>query len=80
MSKVKTNEVYNESNRYGKIKEYYDINPDKWSSEYATKIWEAVGDEYINSRFRCNRTAEMSWKTLYNKILKENVFYINDNG
>ena len=32
-----------------------------------TKTWEAVGDNYINSKFRGNCTAEKSWKTLYNK-------------
>ena len=73
--------VMNQIEDYAKTEGIYDSNPAKWTSEYATKVWETVGDKYINSRFRGNRTAEMSWKTLYNKMLKANVFNnINANG
>ena len=59
---------------YAKTEEVYEINPDKWTTEYTTKIWEAVGDKYINSKFRGNRAVEMSWKTLFNKMQKANMF------
>ena len=72
--------VMNQIEDYAKTEGIYDSNPAKWTSEYATKVWETVGDKYINSRFRGNRTAEMSWKTLYNKMLKANIFNNNDNG
>ena len=53
---------------YAKREEVYDDNSGKWTQDYTTQIWEAVGDKYINSKFRGNRTAETSWKTLYNKM------------
>ena len=65
---------------FATIEGVYDGNPAKWTSEYCTKLWEAVGDKYINSRFRGNRTVEMSWKTLYNKMQKAKVFENNDIG
>ena len=46
----------------------------KWTQEYTTKIWEAVGDKYLRSKFSINRNAEMSWKTLYNKMAKAKAF------
>ena len=65
---------------YAKMEGIYKSDPAEWTSDYATNIWEVVGDKYINSRFRGNRTAEMSWKTLYNKMLKANIFQDGDNG
>ena len=65
---------------YATIEGVYDGNPAKWTSEYCTKLWEKVGDKYINSRFRGNRTVEMSWKTLYNKMQKAKVFENNNDG
>ena len=65
---------------YATIEGVYDGNPVKWTSEYCTKLWEKVGDKYINSRFRGNRTVEMSWKTLYNKMQKAKVFENNNDG
>lgn len=64
---------------YARIEEVYDSDPKKWTSDYATKIWNAVGDKYINSKFRSNRTVEMSWKTLYNKMVKANAINTDDN-
>ena len=72
--------VMNQVEAYARIEECYDSDSAKWTFEYTTKIWEVVGDKYINSRFRGNCTVEISSKTLYNKMLKENVFHINDNG
>ena len=63
---------------YATTEGVYDGNPAEWTSEYCTKLWEAVGDKYINSRFRGNRTVEMSWKTLYNKMQKAKMFENND--
>ena len=63
---------------YATTEGVYDGNPAKWTSEYCTKLWEAVGDKYINSRFRGNRTVEMSWKTLYNKMQKAKMFENSD--
>ena len=65
---------------YATIEGIYDGNPAKWTSEYCTKLWEMVGEKYINARFRGNRTVEMSWKTLYNKMQKAKVFENNNNG
>ena len=59
---------------YAKQEDVYDSGPSKWTTVYTTKIWEAVGSNYINSRFGGNCTIEMSWKTLYNIMLKANVF------
>ena len=69
--------VMNQVEGYARTEGIYEGDPSKWNSEYTTKIWEVIGDKYINSRFRGNRTVEMSWKTLYNKMLKANIF---DNG
>ena len=33
---------------YAKTEEVYESDPDRWTTEYTTKIWEAVGDKYIN--------------------------------
>ena len=52
----------------------YKDNPGKWTQENTTKIWEAVGDKYLQSNFSINRTPEMSWKTLYNKMAKAKAF------
>ena len=65
---------------YATIEGIYDGNPAKWTSEYCTKLWEMVGEKYINARFRGNCTVEMSWKTLYNKMQKAKVFENNNNG
>ena len=70
----------NQVEAYARIEGVSDGNPAKWTPEYTTKIWEAVGGKYINSRFRGNHTVEMSWKTLYNKMQKAKVFETNDNG
>ena len=72
--------VMNQVESYAKMEGIYKSDPAEWTSDYATNIWEVVGDKYINSRFRGNRTAEMSWKTLYNKMLKANIFQDGDNG
>ena len=65
---------------YARTEGIYEGDPSKWNSDYTTKLWEVIGDKYINSKFRGNRTVEMSWKTLYNKILKANTFETNANG
>ena len=65
---------------YATIEGVYDGNPAKWTSEYCTKLWENVGSKYINSIYRGNRTVEMSWKTLYNKMQKAKVFENNDDN
>ena len=65
---------------YATIEGVYDGNPAKWTSEYCTKLWENVGSKYINSIYRGNRTVEMSWKTLYNKMQKAKVFVNNDDN
>ena len=70
----------NQVEEYAKTEGVYESDPSKWNSEYTTKLWEAIGDKYINSRFQGNRTIEMSWKTVYNKMLKANIFQTNDNG
>ena len=70
--------VMNQVEAYARIEGIYEDDPSKWNSEYTTKIWEVIGDKYINSRFRGDRTVEMSWKTLYNKILKANIFQNDD--
>ena len=66
--------VMNQIEEYAKTEGIYEGDPSKWTSEYTTKLWETIGDKYINSRFRSNRAVEMSWKTLYNKMLKANIF------
>ena len=71
--------IMNKIEEYTTIEGVYDGNPAKWTSEYCTKLWENVGGKYINSRYRGNRTVEMSWKTLYNKMQKTKVFENNDN-
>jgi hypothetical protein len=71
--------VMNQVESYAKTEGIYEDNPSKWNSEHTTKIWGVIGDKYINSRFQGNRTAEMSWKTLYNKMLKANTFQVNNN-
>ena len=43
------------------------------------KVWEAIGEKYINSRFQGNYAVKMSWKTVYNKMLKANIFQTNYN-
>ena len=38
-------------------------------------MWEKVGTKYIGARFGGkNRNAELSWKTLYNKMMKAKAF------
>ena len=38
-------------------------------------MWEKVGTKYIGAKFRGkNRNAELSWKTLFNKMTKSKVF------
>ena len=59
---------------YAKIENIYESNPDKWTTEYTTKIWEIVGDKYIYSKFRGNRSIEISRKALFNKMQKANMF------
>ena len=59
---------------YAKTENIYESDPDKWTTEYTTRIWETVGDKYIYSKFRGNRAVEMSWKTLFNKMQKANMF------
>ena len=71
--------IMNQVEVYGKFEEIYDGNPARWTPEYMTKIWEAVGDNYINQRFRGNCTVKMSWKTIYNNMQKAKVFETNDN-
>ena len=71
--------VMNQLESYAKTEGIYEDDPSKWNSEYTTKIWEVIGDKYINSRFGGKRIAEMSWKTLYNKMLKAKIFQDNDN-
>ena len=45
-----------------------------WTSEHTKRMWENIGEKYLISKFGGkNRNAEMSWKTLYKKMLKEKV-------
>ena len=37
-------------------------------------MWETVGDKYVYPKFKANRAIEMSWKTLFNKMQKANMF------
>ena len=55
---------------YAQSEEVYEDDPGKRTKEYTTKIWEAIGDKYLQSKFSVNCTAEISWKTLYNKMAK----------
>ena len=59
---------------YTKTENIYESDHDKWTTEYTTKIWETGGDKYIYSKFRGNRAVEISWKTLFNKMQKANMF------
>ena len=43
--------VMNQIEGYAKTEGVYEGDPSKWDSEYTTKVWEAVGDKYINSRY-----------------------------
>ena len=45
-----------------------------WTSEYTKRMWKKIGEKYLISKFGGqNRNAEMSCKTLYNKIMKAKV-------
>ena len=66
--------VMNQIEAYARTENIYESDPDKWTTEYTTKKLETVGDKYIYSKFRGNRAVEMSWKTLFNKMQKADMF------
>ena len=52
-----------------------------WNLEYTKLLLEKVGDKHFLSDFwGRNINAEMSWKTLYNKMILENSFETTRNG
>ena len=61
--------------RYARIEQCYEEDKNKWTTEYARLIWEKIGAKYIGAKFGGkNRNAELSWKTLYNKMMKAKAF------
>ena len=61
--------------RYARIEQCYDGRREKWTSEYTRVLWEKVGVKYIGAQYGGkNRNAELSWKTLYNKMMKAKAF------
>ena len=61
--------------RYARIERCYEADKSKWTIEYTRILWEKVGTKYIIAKFSGkNRNAELSWKTLYNKMMKANAF------
>jgi len=61
--------------RYARIERCYEEDKNKWTTEYARVIWEKIGAKYIGAKFGgTNRNAELSWKTLYNKMMKAKAF------
>ena len=61
--------------RYARIERCYIADKGKWTTEYARIMWEKVDTKYIGARFGGkNRNAELSWKTLYNKMMKAKAF------
>ena len=61
--------------RYARIENCYEADKVKWTSEYTKIMWEKVGTKYIGAKFGGkNRNAELSWKTLFNKMMKAKAF------
>ena len=61
--------------RYARIERFYDGRREQWTSEYTRVLWEKVGTKYIGAQYGGkNRNAELSWKTLYNKMIKAKAF------
>ena len=61
--------------RYARIENCYEADKGKWTSEYTRIMWEKVGTKYIGAKFGGkNRNAELSWKTLFNKMMKAKAF------
>ena len=48
----------------------------KWDVDYTSTMWNKIGEKYINAKFagRKRRNAELSWKTVYNKMVKAKEF------
>ena len=60
--------------KYSKKKNFYLSDKDLWTSEYMKRMWEKMGEKYFISKFGWqNRNVDMSWETLYKKILKVKV-------
>ena len=61
--------------QYARIKNCYEADKGKWASEYTRIMWKKVGTKYIGAKFGGkNRNAELSWKTLFNKMMKAKAF------
>ena len=61
--------------RYARMEHCYEPDKRKWTSEYTRIMWEKVGTKYIGAKFGGkNRNAELSWKTLFNKMMKAKAF------
>ena len=67
--------VMNLIERYARIERCYEADKSKWTTDYARIMWEKVGTKYIGVKFGGkNRNAELSWKTLFNKMMKAKAF------
>ena len=60
---------------YARIESCYEVDKIKRASEYTRLMWETVGTKYIGAKFGGkNRNIELSWKTLFNKMMKSKSF------
>ena len=67
--------VMSQIERYARMENCYESDKSKWTAEYTRILWEKVGTKYIGAEFGGkNRNAELSWKTLFNKMQKGNAF------
>ena len=51
----------------------------KWDVDYTSTMWNKIGEKYINAKFsgKKRRNAELSWKTVYNKMVKAKETFSN---
>jgi hypothetical protein len=43
----------------------------KSTHEYTNRMWELIGEKYINTKYTGSRNSETSWKTVYNNMVKK---------
>ena len=65
--------------KYAKEEHCWSDKKTDWNIEYTTKMWNKIGQKHIISKFGGKRKGELSWKTTYNKMVKENAFVGDSN-
>ena len=56
---------------YAEYEGCWSENKEEWTVEFASTMWEKIGDKHINPNFSGARRAEASWKTVYNNMVKK---------